>query len=52
MCNSGLVVGIVATPGPFLHLVVEMELRLNSIEYVVFDEAEGECEGDSGEGDG
>ena len=39
-CNSGLVVSIVATPGRFLHLVVEMELRLNSIEYVVFDEAD------------
>ncbi|XP_012271422.1 ATP-dependent RNA helicase DDX54 [Orussus abietinus] len=31
---------IVATPGRFLHLCVEMELRLNSIEYVVFDEAD------------
>ncbi|KAG5887596.1 hypothetical protein JTB14_025755 [Gonioctena quinquepunctata] len=31
---------IVATPGRFLHVCVEMELKLNSIEYVVFDEAD------------
>ncbi|KAH8365925.1 hypothetical protein KR093_007392, partial [Drosophila rubida] len=31
---------IVATPGRFLHLCVEMDLKLNSIEYVVFDEAD------------
>lgn len=31
---------VVATPGRFLHLVVEMELKLLSIEYVVFDEAD------------
>ena len=28
------------TPGRFLHLVVEMELRLDLVEYVVFDEAD------------
>ncbi|CAL1261172.1 unnamed protein product [Larinioides sclopetarius] len=31
---------IIATPGRFLHLVVEMDLKLSSIEYVVFDEAD------------
>ncbi|CAB3364540.1 Hypothetical predicted protein [Cloeon dipterum] len=31
---------IVATPGRFVHLCVEMELKLNSIEIVVFDEAD------------
>ncbi|XP_023299778.2 ATP-dependent RNA helicase DDX54 [Lucilia cuprina] len=31
---------IVATPGRFLHLCVEMDLKLSAIEYVVFDEAD------------
>jgi ATP-dependent RNA helicase DDX54/DBP10 len=31
---------IVATPGRFLHLKVEMQLDLSSIQYVVFDEAD------------
>lgn len=31
---------IVATPGRFLHLCVEMNLKLTSVEYVVFDEAD------------
>ncbi|CAA90465.1 ATP-dependent RNA helicase Dbp10 [Schizosaccharomyces pombe] len=31
---------VVATPGRFLHLKVEMKLELSSIEYVVFDEAD------------
>lgn len=31
---------IVATPGRFLHVCVEMDLHLNNIEYVVFDEAD------------
>ncbi|XP_059471787.1 ATP-dependent RNA helicase DDX54 [Neocloeon triangulifer] len=31
---------IVATPGRFVHLCVEMELKLNEIEFVVFDEAD------------
>nr|XP_023017464.1 ATP-dependent RNA helicase DDX54 [Leptinotarsa decemlineata] len=31
---------IVATPGRFLHVCVEMDLKLNSVEYVVFDEAD------------
>merc|ERR1719210_2430920 len=31
---------IIATPGRFVHLCVEMGLRLASIEYVVFDEAD------------
>ncbi|KAI5793219.1 P-loop containing nucleoside triphosphate hydrolase protein [Geopyxis carbonaria] len=31
---------IIATPGRFLHLQVEMELDLKSVEYIVFDEAD------------
>lgn len=31
---------IVATPGRFLHICVEMDLKLSSVEYVVFDEAD------------
>lgn len=31
---------IVATPGRFLHVCVEMDLKLTNIEYVVFDEAD------------
>lgn len=31
---------IVATPGRFLHLCVEMSLKLPNIQYVVFDEAD------------
>lgn len=31
---------IVATPGRFLHLKVEMELDLRTVEYIVFDEAD------------
>ncbi|CAB0016652.1 unnamed protein product [Nesidiocoris tenuis] len=31
---------VVATPGRFLHLCVEMDLKLNSVQYVVFDEAD------------
>ncbi|KAK9471358.1 P-loop containing nucleoside triphosphate hydrolase protein [Dipodascopsis tothii] len=31
---------IIATPGRFLHLKVEMDLDLSSIEYIVFDEAD------------
>lgn len=31
---------IIATPGRFLHLKVEMNLDLSSIEYIVFDEAD------------
>lgn len=31
---------IVATPGRFLHLKVEMQLELNTVEYIVFDEAD------------
>ncbi|KAK6201110.1 ATP-dependent RNA helicase DBP10 [Scheffersomyces amazonensis] len=31
---------IVATPGRFLHLKVEMDLDLKSIEYIIFDEAD------------
>lgn len=31
---------IVATPGRLLHICVEMQLKLNNIEYVVFDEAD------------
>ncbi|XP_066256724.1 ATP-dependent RNA helicase DDX54 [Euwallacea similis] len=31
---------IVATPGRFLHVCIEMDLKLSSIEYVIFDEAD------------
>ncbi|XP_015606294.1 ATP-dependent RNA helicase DDX54 [Cephus cinctus] len=31
---------IVATPGRFLHICVEMDLKLSSIEYIVYDEAD------------
>jgi ATP-dependent RNA helicase DDX54/DBP10 len=31
---------VIATPGRFLHLKVEMSLSLSSIRYVVFDEAD------------
>ncbi|CAG8710844.1 13902_t:CDS:2, partial [Cetraspora pellucida] len=31
---------ILATPGRFLHLIVEMELELKTVEFVVFDEAD------------
>ncbi|XP_023245258.1 ATP-dependent RNA helicase DDX54 [Copidosoma floridanum] len=31
---------IVATPGRFLHILVEMNMNLNSIEFVIFDEAD------------
>eukprot|EP00794_Sanderia_malayensis_P012048 gene12048-13291_t len=31
---------IIATPGRFLHLVIEMALKLQTIEYTVFDEAD------------
>lgn len=31
---------IIATPGRFIHLSVEMELKLATVEYVVFDEAD------------
>ena len=35
-----LVCSIVATPGRFLHVMMEMDLKLTSVEYVVFDEAD------------
>ena len=31
---------IIATPGRFMHVVVEMDLKLKSVQYVVFDEAD------------
>ncbi|XP_034257022.1 ATP-dependent RNA helicase DDX54 [Thrips palmi] len=31
---------IIATPGRFLHLCVEMDLKLDAVEYIVFDEAD------------
>ncbi|XP_029649770.2 ATP-dependent RNA helicase DDX54 [Octopus sinensis] len=31
---------IIATPGRFLHVVMEMKLKLSSLQYVVFDEAD------------
>ena len=29
-----------ATPGRFLHVMMEMDLKLTAVEYVVFDEAD------------
>nr|CAD7193783.1 unnamed protein product [Timema douglasi] len=31
---------IVATPGRFMHICIEMDLKLSSVEYIVFDEAD------------
>ncbi len=31
---------VVATPGRFMHLCVEMEFKLDGVEYIVFDEAD------------
>ena len=31
---------IVATPGRFMHLCIEMDLKLHDVKYVVFDEAD------------
>ncbi|XP_031556562.1 ATP-dependent RNA helicase DDX54-like [Actinia tenebrosa] len=31
---------IVATPGRFLHVIMEMDFKLSSVEYIVFDEAD------------
>lgn len=31
---------IVATPGRFLHICIEMDLKLSSVDYIVFDEAD------------
>lgn len=31
---------IVATPGRFLHVCMEMDLKLNSVQYIVFDESD------------
>jgi ATP-dependent RNA helicase DDX54/DBP10 len=38
--SFSLMNSIVATPGRFLHLIVEMNLDLRSIQYAVFDEAD------------
>lgn len=35
-----MVFSVVAAPGRFVHLCVEMNLDLKSVEYVVFDEAD------------
>lgn len=54
MCEGGVLLGgiglfadpfslslsIIATPGRLLHLVVEMNLDLRSVQYIVFDEAD------------
>ena len=31
---------VVATPGRFMHLCVEMEMKLDGVQYIVFDEAD------------
>lgn len=38
--GSFFVFRIIATPGRLLHLIVEMNLDLKSVQYVVFDEAD------------
>ena len=39
-CMLDLFSSVIATPGRFLHVIVEMDLKLASVEYVVFDEAD------------
>ena len=31
---------IIATPGRFMHVLVEMDAKLKAVEYLVFDEAD------------
>jgi ATP-dependent RNA helicase DDX54/DBP10 len=31
---------LIATPGRFMHIIVEMGLNLSTVEYIVFDEAD------------
>ncbi|PIL36115.1 transporter [Ganoderma sinense ZZ0214-1] len=38
--NPDVVIRIIATPGRLLHLIIEMNLDLKSVQYVVFDEAD------------
>lgn len=33
-------ISLIATPGRLLHLIVEMDLDLKSVQYIVFDEAD------------
>lgn len=35
-----MISSVIATPGRFLHVIMEMDLKLTSVEYVVFDEAD------------
>lgn len=35
-----MIFSLIATPGRLLHIAVEMRLKLNTIRYVVFDEAD------------
>lgn len=34
------VFSLIATPGRLLHIAVEMKLKLNTVRYIVFDEAD------------
>ena len=40
MYSSLVIYRIIGTPGRLLHILVEMNMRLRTIEYVVFDEAD------------
>ena len=33
-------ISVIATPGRLLHLIVEMDMELKSVDYIVFDEAD------------
>jgi len=35
-----VIFSIIATPGRLMHILLEMNLKLQSVEYVVFDEAD------------
>lgn len=39
MCDSSSC-SIIGTPGRLMHVVMEMNLKLHGVEYVVFDEAD------------
>lgn len=41
---------IIATPGRLVHVAVEMKLKLHTVEYVVFDEADRSAGGSPGPG--
>jgi hypothetical protein len=38
--HNSFFLSIIATPGRFMHLCIEMDLKLHDVKYVVFDEAD------------